>query len=485
MRRRSGFTSANSLAGRLSRALTLAVAAAWAVGTGLVAWYVDAQIQRNFDLELVESAHRQLYPALLELRRPPIATDAAGAGVTEPPGPRVMGEIQLDASAEPLLLQLRDAQGAVLLRTHAAPASPFAVPKVEGFHDTPEYRVFSLWDPHNRLWLQLADPVQERSEAREQTLRGLLAALLVMLPLMAGLIHWVTRRELRHVRHLQQQITDRSGSNLLPLELAHMPRELELVGEGVNQLLARLGEALNVERSLAANAAHELRTPLAEVRLRLKTALDRATTAPDAAGASAGTATVPAAELSAALQALESLSHRTERLLQLSRAEGGDAAHFAPVNLAQLAGEVAQAFWQQPQARKRLDLLPLDGDGAGPEQLTVWGDIDSLAIVLRNLVDNALHHTAGTVELEVRPGLRPHVVVRDEGPGLSAAQLALIQRRHVRLGGQHVGYGLGMSIVRTIAQKHGAELRFESPPPGRAHGLEVRLVFAARPAAAG
>ena len=110
------------------------------------------------------------------------------------------------------------------------------------------------------------------------------------------------------------------------------------------------------------------------------------------------------------------------------------------------------------------------------------GDIDGLAIVLRNLIDNALHHTDAQVELEVQPGERPALVVRDHGRGLTAAQLEQIQLRHARIGSQHIGYGLGMSIVRTLADKHCAELVFSSPPAGCALCLEVRLVF---PAAAG
>lgn len=300
--------------------------------------------------------------------------------------------------------------------------------------------------------------------------------MLVMLPVLAWLIHWIARRELHSVRRLQQQITARSGSNLQALDLAHMPQELRAVGDGVNQLLGRLGEALNVERSLAANAAHELRTPLAQVRLRLHTALDQAQFHHNSSGATDGC--VPETEVRAALQSLETLSHRTERLLQLSRAEGADLAHFGRVNLVQLAEQVAQSFWQQPQAQKRLDWLAPDTD----TPVWVQGDIDGLAIVLRNLIDNALHHTDAQVELEVQPGERPALVVRDHGRGLTAAQLEQIQLRHARIGSQHIGYGLGMSIVRTLADKHGAELVFSSPPAGCAQGLEVRLVF---PAAAG
>ena len=81
------------------------------------------------------------------------------------------------------------------------------------------------------------------------------------------------------------------------------------------------------------------------------------------------------------------------------------------------------------------------------------------------------------MELEVVPGPCPAVIVRDDGPGLAAAQLEQVQRRHVRAGSQHMGYGLGMSIVRTIADRHRALLALASPPAGRARGLEVRLEF--------
>lgn len=464
-----------SLAQHLSRTLILAVVVVWLLSTGLVAWLVDRQIQHNFDVELVESTHRQLYPALLDLqqRHRPDATGAYRAADArgEALEPQVMGAIPGDSQTEPLLMQLRDAQGGVLLRTPASPAAAFAVPLQAGFFNTPEYRVFSLHDATHNVWLQLADPLEERSEASERTLLGLVAVLLVMLPVLAWLIHWIARRELRSVLHLQQQITARSGSNLQALDLAHMPQELRAVGDGVNQLLVRLGEALNVERSLAANAAHELRTPLAQVRLRLHTALDQARPHPHSEGTDGGC--VPVAEVRAALQSLETLSHRTERLLQLSRAEGADGAHFARVDLVRLAEQVAQTFWQQPQAQKRLDWLAPETDAP----VWVQGDIDGLAIVLRNLIDNALHHTDAQVELQVLPGAHPALVVRDHGRGLTASQREQIQLRHARIGSQHIGYGLGMSIVRTLADKHGAALELDSPPAGCTQGLEVRLVF--------
>ena len=141
---------AQSLAQHLSRTLILAVVAVWLVSTGLVAWFVDRQIQHNFDVELVESTHRQLYPALLDLKLVRRA-DSAGAYVAvdergEPLEPQVTGEVPGDYREEPLLLQLRDAQGGVLLRSPAAPGAPFAAPLQAGFFDTLEYRVYSLYD---------------------------------------------------------------------------------------------------------------------------------------------------------------------------------------------------------------------------------------------------------------------------------------------------------------------------------------------------
>ena len=134
---------------------------------------------------------------------------------------------------------------------------------------------------------------------------------------------------------------------------------------------------------------------------------------------------------------------------------------------------MAQEFWQQSHAQKRLDCITPEAHDA----VWVWGDIDSLAIVLRNLIDNALRYSTGAVVLEVRGTPDAVLMVRDSGAGLTPLQIQKIQQRHARMDRQHIGYGLGMSIVKTIAAKHGAELVFTSPPMGMAHGLEVALHF--------
>ncbi len=133
------------------------------------------------------------------------------------------------------------------------------------------------------------------------------------------------------LEQLEGEIAQRSGTDLRPISLPGMPQELHSVGDHVNRLLERLSQSLDVERSLAANAAHELRTPLAAARLRLHTALDM--TWRD--------------DVEAALQSLQMLSHRTEKLLQLSRAESAAAL------MARSTWSSSRAPWRRSSGRTR------------------------------------------------------------------------------------------------------------------------------------
>jgi len=262
---------------------------------------------------------------------------------------------------------------------------------------------------------------------------------------------------LRVLDDLSHEISQRDGTLLHPISLPDLPRELRSVEDHVNRLLERLAQALDVERALAANAAHELRTPLTAAWLRLQTALEHGLRRTD---------------VEAALTALGTLRQRTEKLLQLSRAESSAPLVRQRVDLGQLATTVAEEFWQDERAVDRLDLVAAY-EGAAPQAL---GDFDALAIALRNLVENALHYSGqGAVELIVGPGCE--LAVRDDGPGVASERLQALQQRHVRDGTERVGYGLGLSIVATIADKQHARFTLASPPPGQARGLEARLVL--------
>ncbi len=442
----------DTLAGRLARTLILWVGGVWLACVLGVVWYVGSEINHNFDSELVEVSHRMFDIALghLDDAAPRTAGDA----------PLVVASPGSFADAD-VPYQLVSPDARVLARSASATPAQFDVPLAAGFADTPAWRVYSLRHPTRPIFLQVADPLDERRQAVNRTLIGLIVPLVAVLPLLALLLRRIARRELQALQTLADAIGRRDGRQLAPIDLPALPRELRSVEDHVNRLLERLAQALDVERALAVNAAHELRTPLAAARLRLQTALEHG---------------LGRTDVQAALDALHTLAHRTEKLLQLSRAESSAPFGRDRVDLARLATTVAQEFWQDERAIDRVDLVV-----APPAQDCVaLGDFDALAIALRNLVENALHY-AGDSPVEIQAGPGPQLAVRDLGPGVSPEQLASLQQRHVRHDASRAGYGLGLSIVTTIAHKQGARLELHSPAPGSDHGFEARLVLPGAP----
>jgi two-component system OmpR family sensor kinase len=436
-----------SLAGRLTRTLIVWVGGVWLLCVLGVVWYVDREINHNFDNELVEVSHRMFELALNELGNRQAADPQARKPLTARP--------QLFPS-DAVIYQVVDPGEHVLLRSAEAAGVWFDVPLAPGFANAEPWRIYTVHHPTRDLYFQVADPLRARRAALNRTLLGLIIPLCAVLPLLAFVLRKVARHQLRGLQALTGEIEQRSGADLSPIRLPGLPSELRAVGDHVNRLLERLSHSLDVERALAANAAHELRTPLTAARLRLQTALEHEDLKRD--------------EVLAALEAIQVLGHRAEKLLQLSRAESGASFTRDRIDLVQLAGTVAQEFWQERQANERLTLKVPDS-----EPPIALGEVDSLAIALRNLVENALRYSAGRVSIEV---LAPCTLcVRDAGPGMSAEQLRTLQQRHVRHSSDRAGYGLGLSIVNTIVEKLGGRLQLVSPPPGAATGLEARIVL--------
>ena len=435
-----------SLADRLARALTAWVAIAWLCVLAGVVWYVDREINRNFDSEMTESAHRMIDIAVRDYEHE--TRDGR-----RPAQPLVGREPLIDG--DPVVFQLVDDSGRVLMRSRETPAERFAVALRTGFQDAPPWRIYTVAHPRAPLFLHLADPLAERARHRWQTLVGLALPLLALVPVFVWGLRRIARRELRGVEQLGAQIAERGGADLRPLALTGLPTELASVGEHVNRLLMRLGDALDAERALAANAAHELRTPLAAARLRLQSALDGELSREDIEGAST---------------ALARLVHRCEKLLQLSRAESAAASSRSEVDLVRLVLVVVDEMADTDPRAARIGIV-LD-DGIRPAA----GDADTLGIALRNLLENALRH-AGGARVEVRIEAPSTLVVSDAGPGVPPAALASLRERHVRAGADRAGYGLGLSIVGSIASRHDARLELVSPRPGTTGGFMARLVL--------
>ena len=449
-----------SLSSRLGRILMLWTGSLWLITALGTLWYVRTEVNAVYDSALTESAWR-----LLDLINHELAEHGPGIALGEAPPP-ASGDFPLHIEPHHLIYQVTSPQGQLLMRSGDAPIEVLAPEARYGFSEHGGWRVFSLTHPVSQVRIHVADALQHRRHAQLDLMISLLLPLLGLLPVLALLIGYLTRRELASVATLADQIRERSDRNLSPLSSAGLPAELTVIAECSNHLLQRLSDALDTERALAANAAHELRTPLATARLRLQ-GVQSLLQREQSAAATAG-------ELQHALDSLQQLERRTEKLLQMSRAESGAALAREPLDLAQVAAAVVQEFWTDPALQSRLQLqVPEHGDA-----LTL-GDFDALAILLRNLIENALRHAPGS-PISVSVELPARLQVTDKGPGLPSGrrrQLAL--QRHQRGRAQpstpQPGYGLGLSIVSTIVERQGGLLELISPAPGQDTGLCVRI----------
>ena len=445
-------TPSYSLAQRLNRSLLLPLALIWIGAAAGSAWHAQAEVGRVLDAALFESAQRLLEIATHELSEHDVPLDEMTLSKVSPPLPT--GTIVEDDN---LMYQVLSNRGHMLIRSSDAPKTEMAVPLADGFFDTLDWRVYTLKHPILPVRIHIGSPRSYRQQLQISSVLWVLLPLLAMLPLIAWMIYWITTRGLAPVRDLALQIRERTELDLRPVSLVLLPTELASVGESTNYLMLRLGNALQTERALASNAAHELRTPLATVRLRLQNALSHPLTV------------AAREEITFAVDALDQLSRRTDKLLQLSRAEAGAAMARQPVNLAHVAYEVAQQFWADPVALDRLQLSISENEDAMAQ-----GDFDALAVALRNLIENAMRY-GGDGRVTVTIKAPATLCVTDEGPGVSPEQLDLLRHRHVRHSQETSGYGLGMSIVTTLMERQRGELILASPPPHQTHGFQASL----------
>lgn len=300
-----------------------------------------------------------------------------------------------------------------------------------------------------------------RGEMARGIAANLLKPLLVSLPLLALLLWLAVARGLRPLERLAREVEQRDAEALAPLDAAAVPREVLPLVERLNGLFARIGEAMHRERRFTADAAHELRTPVAAIKAQAQVA--RAASGEDER----------LHALDNAILGCDRAAHLIDQLLTLARVDALDGGTTGPCKLRDIAaGEIAAIA---PPALARGVRIEL----AEGEDAVVNGNPELLRILLRNLLDNAVRHTrSGTVvrvEVKHEQGA-PCLSVSDDGPGIPQAEMAGLSERFYRPPGTvGEGSGLGLSIVRRIAELHGATLHFMLADGAR--GLCVAVAF--------
>lgn len=420
---------------RLRSALVLSgiVTVLWLATAGITARLLSDEMDEVFDSALQETGQRILQLAVVDV------LNREEEGVTR----RVTG---LAAHEEHFTYVVRDAEGAVLLASHRAEAGDFPVFPSGGFHSANGLRFYQEAAVRGTLILTIAEPLSHRREVGVEMAVALALPLLVMVPLSGVAIFYGLGIGLRPLDRLRRQLAGRGADALSPLPAEGTPAELRPVLETVNELLSRLDKAFAAERSFAANAAHELRTPLAGALAQVQRLRQRADDDDTRRRAD---------EIEATLYRLTRLS---EKLMQMARAEGARLVVDRPADLRPVLEVVVRDFAHGADAgRVALDL----------PQVPVLSQVDpdAVAIVARNLIENALRHgDGGPVGVRLDPA--GMLCVRNGGAVVTPDALTALTGRFVRGSGTGGGSGLGLAIVGTIAARIGARLELASPPDG-------------------
>lgn len=364
-----------------------------------------------------------------------------------------------------LYFQLLSEQGGILLRSPSAPSQPLGA-LAPGFNsvtkDNHEWRTFTLYNQDAQTWLIVAERDDERSELASKMATLTMLPLLITLPFLLGLLWWLISRGLAPLRQLAQAIGERHPANLSPLNLKIRAQELTPLTNEINRLMHALADTIEREKQFTNEAAHELRTPLAVLRIHSENAL------------AAEDAESRQHSLQKMLLALDRSDRLLRQLLTQARIDNQQGLELSELNLNQLLqGTLATLA---PIALKKDQQLSLEGT----EQLTVMGQATLLELMFSNLIDNALRYTQAQGEIVVeacQEGHRVRVDIRDNGPGIPTAALSRLCERFFRVNPQQGdGVGLGMAIVSRIAQLHGADLDIHNRPEG---GLEVSVLLPA------
>lgn len=340
--------------------------------------------------------------------------------------------------------------GRLMMRSANAGTTPMAH-KTRGFStidlpDNTQWRVFSTRGMEKDVQVHVGEQTTSRNAILRAVLRSVLLPLTVALPLLALALWWAVRRGLAPLRQLSQMLAKRRPQALEPVVLADMPLEMLPVVNALNELFERIEHMVASERRFTADAAHELRTPIAAIRAQAQVAQ----------GAGEDTAQREHA-LQATLAGCDRATRLVEQLLTLARLETPLAAPATALDLSSVTRRVASEL--APTALLRHQTLELDADQVCP----IAGDEMLVGVLVRNLIDNAMRYSPDGARILASVSCKAGqaiLCVQDSGPGMQADEMARLGERFFRvLGHSQPGSGLGWSIVKRIADVFGAQVR--------------------------
>lgn len=441
----------DSLAARLVFALLAATVAVAVIAAAAGSITMHREINETMDAALRESA-RRLVPLVVD--------DLYGRDSSQTA--RTLAVTDFDDDSDPLIYQVRSERGDILLRSHGAPAAPLTETLEQGFQDGSDWRIYTEPAISGAIFIQVAESHARRNEETLEAATGFLVPLALLTPLGALAAWLLLRRFLRPVNVLRHEIGDRHGSNLEPIGLDGLPSELAAIADSVNGLMRRLNLALAAEKEFTANAAHELRTPVAGALAQAERLI---------AETSDRGAKLRARKIGAALANLSRLS---EKLLQLARADAGVVLSSDRIDLAPVVLAVVDEFRSHQDSQVDIHVEVADAVRAAVNQ-------DALAIMLRNLIENALHYGDRAkpviVRIESLPNHDARLRVINEGPAVPAGTLVGLTTRFQRGSAAVPGSGLGLAIVSRIASQLDAKIMLKSPATGCADGFEAIIDF--------
>ncbi len=307
--------------------------------------------------------------------------------------------------------------------------------------------------PPRLALVQVGETLEKRAKLANEIIKGVILPQFIILPIVLALVWFALSRGLLPLRELQERIRDRPSDDLSPIPPRQVPEEITPLVKSLNEMLERLKLSIDSQKRFIADAAHQMKTPLAGMRTQSELALRQ----------------TDQAEVHRSLEQLakssEAATRLVNQLLTLARAENQPQAGTAmqPLELDLLARDTVHD-WVQASFSAGIDL----GYEPAREEVPIAGNPLMLREMLSNLIDNALRYTprGGAVTVRVRRSASHALLeVEDNGPGIPPGERAKVFERFYRiLGSNTEGSGLGLPIVREVAQQHGAEVDLFANP---------------------